>query len=442
MHKEPLLSNVRVVEVGMGSVGPWTGLLLADMGAEVIKVESIARPDMTRGMGGPTLFTTKDGKPFFSDYPDGKPGRKFWNRNSRFNSYSVSKRDVTIELTNPKGLEIFKRLIKVSDVFLSNLAAGVAEKLGITYEELARVNPKIVYLSATGYGRTGPYTPRVAMGNAIDAACGYSGLRDYGDGDSSAISPCTLCDSVTTATNAFAIVSALYYRNRTGRGMFADVSMVEANMAYIGEAIMEYTMNNRVQRSSGNRDAARAPQGCYRCKGEDQWVTVSVASDEEWQKFARTIGKPQLAKDKKYAGLPARLAAQDELDKLISAWTAEHDKFEVMRLLQDSGIAASAVQDNAEVYSDPHLKQRGFWSVIDHPDAGRRIHPGRMWVLKRTPAAERKYAPCLGQDNDYVLGQVIGLTRQEMLDLEREGLIGTVPIGAESVTSYGNLDDD
>jgi len=231
-----------VVEVGEGWVGPWAGLLLADLGAEVIKVESITRMDMNRG---PIVLLTGETSLFSPDYPDGTLGERSWNCNSRFNTCNFSKYGITLDLTKSKGLQAFMRLVKVSDVFLSNMAVGIDEKLGTTYEALVKVNPQIIYLTATGYGRTGPYSKRVAMGNTIDAACGFSGLRDYGDGDSTAVSASTHADSVGAANNALAILTALYYRKKTGKGMFIDASMVEPSMSHIGEAIMDYTMNYR-----------------------------------------------------------------------------------------------------------------------------------------------------------------------------------------------------
>ncbi len=424
MRKEFLLSNVRVVEVGEGWVGPWAGLLLADLGAEVIKVESITRMDMNRG---PIVPLTGETSLFSPDYPGGTLGERSWNCNSRFNTCNFSKYGITLDLTKSKGLQAFMRLVKVSDVFLSNMAAGVDEKLGITYEALVKVNPQIIYLTATGYGRTGPYSKRVAMGNTIDAACGFFGLRDYGDGDSTAVSASTHADSVGAANNALAILTALYYRKKMRKGMFIDVSMVEPSMSHIGEAIMDYTMNHRVQRSLGNRDMSMT-QGCYRCQGEDEWVTISIASDEEWQRFTEVMGSPAWAREERFASALGRLKNQDELDKLIEAWTIHHTKYEVMNLLQQANIAAGAVLNNADVYNDPHIRERGFLDVIEDPDAGVHTYAGRLWKLVETETPKRSHSPCLGEHNDYVLRQIAGLTSDEILELEQEGIIGTTPV--------------
>ena len=424
MHKGFLLSNVRVVEVGSGWVGPWAGLLLADLGAEVIKVESTATIDFNRGVAAPTNDEASFSYP---NYPDGKLGEKPWNRNAYFNASNYSKCSVTLDLTKPKGLQTFMQIVKVSDAFLSNMAAGVDEKLGINYEALVKVNPQIIYLSSTGYGRRGPYARRVAMGNTIDAACGFFGLRDYGDGDSTSVTPDTHCDEVAALTNALSILTALYYRQKTGKGMFIDTSMVEPSMSHIGEAIMDYTMNHRVQHSLGNRDMSMT-QGCYRCQGEDEWVAISISSDEEWQRFTEVAGNPQWVKDERFASMLGRLKNQDELDKLIEAWTIHHTKYEVMNLLQQVDIATGAVLNNADVYNNPHIRERGFWDVIEDPDAGVHTYPGRVWRLNETEAPKRRHSPCLGEHNEYVLREIAGLTSEEVSELKQEGIIGTAPV--------------
>lgn len=416
MHKEHLLSNVRVVEVGEGRVGPGAALLLADLGAEVIKVESTSRLDMTRRVISGAAST----------------GKREWNCSPGFMIRNHGKLGITLDLTKPKGLEVFMRLVKVSNVYLSNMAVGAAEKLGITYEDLVRVNPQIIYLSSTGYGRTGPYARRVAMGNSIDAAAGLFGLRDYGDGDGTAVSPNTHCDSIAAATNTFAILTALYYRQKTGKGVYIDASMVEPSMSHIGEAIMDYSMNSRVGHSLGNRHASMSPQGCYRCQGADEWVTLSVASDEEWQSLTRVMGSPQLAEDGRFFDVLGRLKNRDELDKVIEAWTKRFTKFEVMQRLQQAGIAAGVVSNNADIYNDPHIKERGCLEVIEHPDAGAHTYAGRLWKLKETEAPKRHHAPCLGEHNEYVLREIARLTPEEILELEKEGIIGNEPAKADS----------
>jgi len=204
--------------------------------------------------------------------------------------------------------------------------------------------------------------------------------------------------------------------------------MVEPCMLNIGEAIMDYTMNKRIQRSLGNRDTSMSPQGCYRCQGEDEWVTLTIASDREWQRFVEVMGNPQLANDQRFGNVLERLENQNEIDKLITSWTINQDKFEVMNKLQQAGIAAGAVCNNKDVYQNEHLKQRNHWDVIDEPDAGRHTYPSRPWKLQNTKVPKREHAPLLGEHNHYVLKDILELSAEKVAKLEKEGYIGTVPI--------------
>jgi crotonobetainyl-CoA:carnitine CoA-transferase CaiB-like acyl-CoA transferase len=212
--------------------------------------------------------------------------------------------------------------------------------------------------------------------------------------------------------------------------MFIDASMVEPSMTHIGEAIMDYTINQRIQHSLGNRDISMSPQGCYRCQGEDEWVTISVCSDEEWQRLTKAMGNSPLARDARFGNVLGRLGNQDELDRLIEAWTMHHNKIDVMYKLQKAGIAAGAVVNSPEVYNDPQIKERGFLDIIEDPDAGVHTYPGRLWKLNETEVPKRTHAPCLGEHNHYVLKEIVGLTPEEITELEKERIIGNTPIKA------------
>jgi crotonobetainyl-CoA:carnitine CoA-transferase CaiB-like acyl-CoA transferase len=174
-----------------------------------------------------------------------------------------------------------------------------------------------------------------------------------------------------------------------------------------------------------------SPQGCYPCQEEDEWVTFSISSDEEWQRFAEVMGNPQLARDERFADVLGRLRNQNELDELIAVWTNGHTKYEVMNRLQQADIAAGAVLNNAEAYGDPHLKERGFFDVIEDPDAGVHTYAGRLWKLGETETPKRRHSPLLGEHNDYVLREIAGLTPDEISELEQEGIIGTAPVGVQ-----------
>jgi benzylsuccinate CoA-transferase BbsF subunit len=417
------LSGFRIVEVADAFVGPVTALYLADLGAEVIKVESPRRMDLCRGAGTPAWGT--------AEYPGGEPGERPWHRNSQFITANWGKYDVAIDLAKPNGLEIFYRLIKISDAFVSNFVTGVAEKLKIGYEDLIKINPNIVYLTASTFGAKGPYAKRVGMGNTADAASGILGLRDYGDGDSVDVSYSTHTDLIGAATNAFAILTGLYYRKRTGKGLLIDACTTEASAVHIGEAFIDYSMNKRVQNSLGNRDSS-IYQGCYPCKGDDEWVVLSITSDEEWEKLMIIMGKPPWSKKAEFATMLNRLKNQDKLDPLMMKWTANFAKSDLMKLLLEKDIHAGAVYNNGDVFSDPHIIERQFFQKIRQPDTGDYYeYPGKNWVIEGEPT--RGYAPLFGEHNHYVLSEILGISSEEISNLEQDKIISSIPLAEHQV---------
>jgi crotonobetainyl-CoA:carnitine CoA-transferase CaiB-like acyl-CoA transferase len=243
-------------------------------------------------------------------------------------------------------------------------------------------------------------------------------------------------DPFSALNAAVALLMALHWRQVTGRGQYIDLSQNEALTCTIGEAIMDYTLNRRVQGRPGNRHPFMAPHGCYRCQsfpgedqGDDMWAVIAISSDEEWQSFSQAIGNPAWAREERFADSLSRWQHQDELDKLIEAWTAEHDHCQVMHLLQAAGVGAAPVLTASELLSDPHLAERGFFETYDHPEMGGHPYPGMHFKLSETPGSIRMPAPCLGQHNEYILGGLLGLSREEMAQLAAEQVIGTRPLG-------------
>jgi crotonobetainyl-CoA:carnitine CoA-transferase CaiB-like acyl-CoA transferase len=332
-----------------------------------------------------------------------------------------------MDLTQPEGQELFKKLVSMSDIVVENNPPETIEKLGITYEHLREVKPDIIMVSMPGYGSTGPYKNYRCHGVNLDAAAGHTWLRRYPDMDPSSASVCFYSDATAGVHAAFAVLAALRYRNRTGKGQWIDLAQVETFMPYLAGPIMDYTMNRRVQDTLGNRHPHMAPHGCYRCRGEDRWVVIAVKSDEEWKTLCRVMEKPELAGDARFADSLNRLRNQDELDPLIEAWTINHDPGEVMVSLQQEGLAAGAVLDDRDAFNDPHLKERGFFQELTHADAGTHLYPGIMWKMSKTPNAIRM-PPCgLGEHNEYVYKEILGVSDEEYSRLEETGHIGTEP---------------
>ena len=223
------------------------------------------------------------------------------------------------------------------------------------------------------------------------------------------------------------VLAALRQRRQSGEGAHIDLSQRENMTSMLGEFVLDYSMNGRVAERIGNRDQQMAHHGCYRCRGEDAWIAIAVETDEQWERLCDALGQPALAAAERFATVSSRRDHQDELDAIISEWTATRGKVEAMEELQRNGVSAGAVYTAADAYADPHLQARDFWEAVDDPDAGRQIYPGRPMHLSETPLTTRRPTPTLGQHNEYVFGDLLGLSEAELAELEASGIIGTEP---------------
>jgi len=239
-----------------------------------------------------------------------------------------------------------------------------------------------------------------------------------------------LGDYICPMHSTFAIIAALHHREKTGKGQLIDAAAAESSLPTVAGAFMDQVMNGRQQTIRENRDPMAAPQGCYRCKGEDRWVNISILSDEEWQSFCRAIGSPPWTHDERFATIHGRWRHHDELDKLIEEWTSQHDPYAVMHLLQEAGVAAGPVLDPGDVYKDPHFKDRGFFEEAYQEDCGTHMYPGMMWKFSQTPLSIRRPPLRLGEHNEYIYKEILGVSDQEYDELEKEGHIGTDYVAA------------
>jgi len=406
------LEGIRVIDLAMFWSGPYTANLLANMGAEVIKVESSRRLDGWRGAGTATL-----------------PADKSWERAPLFNAVNVDKLDITLDLSRPRGAEIFKQLVKMSDVVVENYTPRVMKNFGLDYPVLREVNPKIIMISLPAHGATGPWKDYPGFAFPIEQMSGIPQLTGYPDGPPrmTGIAP---SDSIAGVNGMVAVLIALLYRQRTGKGQYIDLSQIEAITCLIGDAIVDYTMNKRIQPRRGNHHPFMAPHGYYRCKGDDMWVGIAISSDEEWVCFCKAIGNPPWTKDERFADNLGRWHNQDELDKLIEEWTIEHDHYEVMNILQKAGIAAGPVITSAELLTDPHLRERGTFQKVDRAIVGTHPYPipTAPMRLSKCQVSIRRPAPLLGEHNDYVFGKLLGMSKEEIQSLTDDQIIGTAGI--------------
>jgi crotonobetainyl-CoA:carnitine CoA-transferase CaiB-like acyl-CoA transferase len=392
------LAGLRVVEFTAGMAGPWIGRFMAYCGAEVIKVESRQRPDVTRQYvppWAPELGIQSQLSPWFTD----------WNAGKRF---------VALDLTKPEAVALAQRLVAVSDVVVENYAPGVIEKLGLGYAALRVVKPDLIMLSSSGYGGSGPYARYVTWGPNIEALSGLSTLSGFPD------RPCTVTqyaypDALSALHGFVAVLSALEHRRRTGRGQAIDLAQYETTASVIGDVLMEYLANGREPARRGNRSLTAAPHNCYRCRGDDRWCAIAVFSDDEWPRLCGVMERPELATDARFATSAARLAHVDELDRLIEAWTASCDAYDVMRAVQGAGVAAGVVQTVADqLERDAQLAARGFFEEIEHAVKGRVLATGIPLGLTATPGRTTGTGAAVGADNDYVFRELLGLSADEM----------------------------
>ena len=413
------LEGITVIDSTEVWAGPLGTSLLGDLGARVIKVESFPRMSQTRAPGG---------HPVSRGYASNDPlAPRSWDRAAIHNMANRNKYGVTLNLTHPRGLGIFKRLVGLSDIMAESYTSGTAQRLGIHYEAMKQVKEDIIVVSLPGWGVEGPYKGYVALGTVLDAFTGHHGLRGYPDTDPSVTKVINHTDAIGAITLTFAVLVALHHRNRTGEGQWIDISQVESFLTHLSEPIMDYVMSGRQPSPIGNRDQSMAPHGCYRCRGEQNWVVITVARDEEWRALCDTMGDPEWARHEKFGDPLTRYEHQDELDAHIQEWTQDRDKLEVMHLLQGAGVPAEAVLDEVDLYADPHLEARGFFETLDHPVIGKYRYPGYLWKLSKIYEPVRLPPNALGEHNEYIYGSLLGMSVDEIRELEAEGIIGDEP---------------
>lgn len=411
------LEGVRILDLGQFWAAPNAGRAWATAGAQVIKVESCARPDplriQARGI-----------------YPDRDPGGEqgdHWNRSGMVNERNRGKQGLAIDLQHPRGKELFLELVKVSDAVSNNYSTRVMPRLGLDYEALSAVNPRIIVVSIMSQGTTGPESAYVSYGQNLEQLGGISYLSGYPDDPDSSVG-FALPDPLGGATAALALLAALRHRERTGRGMHIDLSQREAATIVVGEAIVQYSMTGQLAPRLGNHEPGNVPSECYPCAGDDQWIAIAVRSDGEWAMLCDAMARPQLAGDRRFATIVARRRNRAELDAVIGEWTAQTAKEPLMELLQRRGVAAGAVLNPRELFRNKHLRSRGYWESTEDPSAGTQEYYGSPMRLSGTPFVPLGPAPQLGQHNRELLSELVGLGDAELDELEAEGVIGTEPV--------------
>ncbi|MBI2869079.1 MAG: CoA transferase [Chloroflexi bacterium] len=372
--------------------GPYATRILGDFGAEVIKVQPRSAAPGDRFERG--YYST-------------------WNRN---------KRGITLDLSKAPGVDLVKKLVRRCDILIENFSPRVMANFGLDYESLRAVNPLLIMVSLSAMGQTGPRRDYTGFSPTVEAFSGLSYLTSF-PGRPPTGPGFAYADHVSGLVAVLALLGALEHRRRTGEGQYIDISETEALVSLLGGAVMEYAMTGSEPRPGGNRSPRAAPHDAYPCRGEDDWCAIAVCDEAQWTAFKRVLDSPAWAETEKFASLAARLRNNDELDALVSDWTRRHSAREVMTRLQAAGVPAGVVQKADDLVNDPQLRERGFLIPAADPQTGAAIADGSPIRLAESPARYSRPAPGPGQDNEYVYGELLGISPAEMTALRERGVI-------------------
>ncbi|MBI2918748.1 MAG: CoA transferase [Chloroflexi bacterium] len=398
------LAGLRVVEFAWMGVGPQTTLHLARCGAEIVHVETSTHVDPLRTMG---------------PYRNQVVG---WNLSGMFENNNPNKLGITLNLNTPQGPSLARRLCDLADVIVENMSPEIKDRWGLTYEEIKRTNPSVIMVGMASQGQWGPHSRHPGHGGTIPGLAGFYHFLGWPDLEPSDIAmPYT--DWVVPHFGAAAILAALDYRSRTGKGAYIDISHIESSAHALGPVLLDYTVNGRVQTRQGNRDPAGCPHGVYRCRGEERWCAIAVFTDAQWDGLVHAMGNPPWAREPRFATALARHRHQDELDRLIGQRTAGLTPEQVMATLQAAGVPAGVVSNCQDMYEDPQLLHRGHYEFLEHPEMGRVAHGGASYRLSETPPGIQTPAPRLGEYNERVFQGLLGLGEAEYVELIIQGVL-------------------
>lgn len=401
-EKAPL-AGVRIVDFGQVILLPFATRWLAWLGAEVILIES--RKRAFQRVTPPFAYN--------------RPGP---NTGARFNTMNNNKLGCTLNLKSPEAIALVKKLIAKSDVVTENFSTGTMDKLGLGYDALKQINPNLIYLSASAFGRNGEWSEYIGYHSSVNAFSGFAQITGYENGNPRLLGA-VLPDTIGGIYITYALLLALFNRQRTGKGCYIDFSMLEGMLSLMPQPIIDYTLNQKEWRRVGNRDAVKVPHGIYRCTGDDQWIAISISSHAEWRQFCTAIGRQKWLVDGRFSDELRRHENAAELDRLIEDWSSTQDASAAAKLLQDAGVAAGPVLSVAQLLSDPQLKARGFIVDIEHPEAGTRKTVGLPWKIGGVPEATYSRSPLIGESNDYVLNKLLGLREDEIEELKKRDVI-------------------
>jgi len=397
------LEGLRVADFSWIIAGPLLAKMLGDHGAQVVHVESSTRADNLR-----STLPMKDNVSGI-------------NRSAAFARYNSSKYGISLNLAHPKGVETARRIAAWADIVLENFSSGTVERLGLGYEELRKVKPDIIMVSLPMFGHSGPLAMHPGLGSQLADLVGFGNLTGWPDRPPVS-PPGAYTDFITPYYAMAALMAALDYRQRTGKGQYIEVSQYEAGVQFVAPLVMDWFVHGREPARTGNRCPGVAPHSVYRCRGHERWCAIAAFTEEEWRSLCEAMGVPDLACDPRFVIVIARLHNREELADVIEKWTAEHSPEEVMTMLQKAGVAAGTACNGRDQNEDPHLNARGFYKGLEHSEIGRHRYQMPPFRLSKTPGEPSMPAPCLGQHNEHVYREILGLSDEEFVSLLNEGV--------------------
>jgi len=402
--REGVFSGLKILSYSWAVVGPLTMKFFADHGATVIRIETSLRPCTMRSS---------------APYKDNKPNL---NRGGYFTYYNSNILSFALNMNHPGAGEIARKLARWCDVFMENYTPGVIEKWGLDYEELKKIKPDIIMLRQSGYGSWGPYKNLPAFGMVLVPIAGLPNFIGWPGKEPLPVGVSAYTDCISPRFAAAALISALDYRNKTGKGQLLDVSQFETAISFIMPGLLEYISSGKEPERIGNSSPYAAPHGVYPCKGDDRWCTIAVATDEEWQNLCREIDRPDYAADPRFDSLENRKKNEDELNRLIGDWTVNYTAEEVMTRLQSAGVAAGVVENTADAYNDLQLRKRNIYWPMRHAEMGEFTHQGQSFQLSKTPAQAYSPSPLLGEHTEQICTEMLGMSDEEFVSLMQEGV--------------------
>ena len=404
MDRRYAFEGIKVADFAWVGVGAITGKYLADHGATVVRIESRARPDILR-----------QGPP----WQDGEPGL---DRSQFFASVNTSKHGITLDLSKPRAQALAKDLVSWADVTLESFTPKAMRNWGLDYENLRKVNPELIMYSTCQQGQTGPHAMFPGFGNLLASLTGFYHISGWPDHDP-APPYGAYTDFIAPRFGAVALMAAIDYRRRTGKGQYIDMSQFESALHFLSPALLDYHVNGRVLNRDGNRSVRSAPHGAYRCQGSDRWIAISVSNDAQWKGTLEVLGDPSWGSDHRFATQSARVQNAEALDELLVAWAVGQEAEAAADSLQQSGVPAGVVQNCLDLHQDPRLAAWGMFEFLDHKEMGPSPYEAHQFHLSKTPGELRWPAPVLGQHNEYVFEEILGLSKKEIARLTEAKVI-------------------